>query len=641
MKIKILKIIVAMLIAVQTIYAQKDIDPTPEDISVAKTLLDKYPKNDIAVLGDTETISFGFDDKTQNVTVNHTIKSRLMNISHRADIHKYEFYNSESEVKELNVKYRNGKKAKFKLNDEFHTSDDIFYSDYRVKYMEIDFPVQGYTYDYEMVKHYKDVKYFTSVFFNEEYPIVKKEITVIVPDWLTIEIKELNFSGFTIDKKVITDTKTKSARYTFTVTDLPAMTNEESAPGPSYMYPHLLIIAKSFNKSGKHATLFNSTADLYKWYRSLINNIDEKPDQLKDKVNELTANAKSDEEKIKKIYYWVQDNIRYIAFEDGLAGFKPDASQNVFNKRFGDCKGMANLTRQMLKAAGFDARLTWIGTKRIAYDYTIPSLCVDNHMICTVMKDGKRYFLDGTEKYNSFGEYAERIQGKEVLIEDGDNFIIDKVPVAAASHNKEIYTANLKIKDESLTGAVNNVMKGESRASFLYGYSNIKTDKKENALEYYLSGGNKNFLVSNIRTSDLSNRDNPIKLEYDATFKNKVSYFDDDIYVNLDYRREYSNLDFKERKSDYEFDYKEDYESIITLEIPDGYKVTRLPQAYVADNGNYLIKTSYEHKGKTVVYKKEFVFKTGAIKTNEFKAWGESLNNLKKNYNEQITLTKI
>ena len=95
---------------------------------------------------------------------------------------------------------------------------------------------------------------------------------------------------------------------------------------------------------------------------------------IKEKTLELTANAKSDEEKIRNIYYWVQDNIRYIAFEDGIAGFKPDEANNVLTKRYGDCKGMANLTRQMLKAAGFDARLTWIGTNHISYDYSTPSL---------------------------------------------------------------------------------------------------------------------------------------------------------------------------------------------------------------------------------------------------------------------------
>jgi hypothetical protein len=31
-------------------------------------------------------------------------------------------------------------------------------------------------------------------------------------------------------------------------------------------------------------------------------------------------------DKVKAIFYWVQNNIRYIAFEDGIAGFLPDKS---------------------------------------------------------------------------------------------------------------------------------------------------------------------------------------------------------------------------------------------------------------------------------------------------------------------------
>ena len=58
-----------------------------------------------------------------------------------------------------------------------------------------------------------------------------------------------------------------------------------------------------------------------------------------------------------------------------------------------------------------DARLTWIGTRSIPYDYTIPSLAVDNHMICTVFLGEEKYFLDATEEYVGFGDYAYRIQG--------------------------------------------------------------------------------------------------------------------------------------------------------------------------------------------------------------------------------------
>lgn len=302
---------------------------------------------------------------------------------------------------------------------------------------------------------------------------------------------------------------------------------------------------------------------------------------------------------------------------------------------------MANLTRQMLKEAGFDAKLTWIGTKHIVYDYTTPSLSVDNHMICTLFKDGKKYFLDGTEKYNSFGEYAERIQGKEVMIENGDNFIIEKVPVAPASANKEVYSSTFRIENETLIGKVTGRLNGEGRASFLYGYNTIKNDKKENALQDYLSKGNKNLSISNIVTSNLSNRDIPLTMEYNATLKNKVSVFDNEMYVDLDYLEEFAHMDFKERKTDYEFSFKKDYETNITLEIPAGYKVAELPKPLNVSTAAYDMNVSYELKGNSILYKKHFIIKNGIIKTTDFTNWNESVASLKKLYNDQITLTRI
>lgn len=629
--------IVLLVTAFQFTIAQKGIDPTPEDITQAKKLREIYPKDDIVILSGDEKITFGLKNM---VTVKHIIEEKMMNINHRADIQKYEFYDSESELEDFYMKFRNDKNAGFAVKDELYKSNDLFFNDYRVKYMNVDFPVQGYTYNYELTKNYKDVKYFTTLYFHDNYPTLKKQFTITVPDWLEIDIKEFNFVGFDIKKDKKTDPKSKSTIYTYTLENVEGVAKDENAPGMSYSYPHLLIIAKSYTKDNKQNTLFNSTADLYKWYKSLVDSMDEKPSVLKEKVTELTANAKTDEEKIKNIYYWVQDNIRYIAFEDGLAGFKPDASQNVFQKRYGDCKGMANLTRQMLKEAGYDARLTWIGTKHIAYNYTIPSLVVDNHMICTLFKDGKKYFLDGTEKYNSFGEYAERIQGKEVMIEDGSKFIIEKVPVMTASANKEIYTSNFHIDNEALVGKVSGNMKGESRANFLYGYNTTRKDKKENALQYYISRGDKNFSVSNIVTSDLTDRDRTLTLEYNANLKNRVTSFDNDLYINLDYLEEFSGFDFKERKTDYEFSYKKDYESSIILEIPTGYKVSRLPESFKTSTDAYSMNVSYEQKGNTIIYKKHFTINNGTIKKADFPNWNQSITTLKKLYNDQITLTK-
>lgn len=619
-------------------WSQKNTEPSPTEIKTAIELREKFDKSDVAILKSTEKVNFEIAKDKKNVEVNYAISELLLNINHRADIQKYEFYDSQSSISTFSLKYKNNKEANFYPKDEFYKSNDLFYNDARVKYFSIDFPIQGYTYLYDLEKKIKDIKYFTSIYFNDEFPVINKEIVITIPTWLNLEIKEFNFNGFDITKKDIKNTE--ATIYTYTVKNIPPMAKEKLAPGPSYIYPHILFVAKSFTNKTETTTLFNETADLYKWYKSLVNEMKDDTTVFTSKVTELTKTAKTDEEKIKNIYYWVQDNIRYIAFEDGIAGFKPDDSQNVFTKRYGDCKGMANLTKQMLKLAGFDARLCWIGTKHIAYNYSIPSLSVDNHMICVVIKDGKRYFLDGTEKFNSFKEYADRIQGKEVMIEDGDKFIIDKIPTNDALSNKEIYSVNYTIDNETLKGKVDKEFFGESRASFLYTYNNIKNDKKEEALKYYISSGDKNYTVSNISTSDLSNRDANVKISYDVAINNHVSAFDNEIYIDLDYDKEYKSLDFSERKENILLDYKSYDDIKIALQIPTGYSVKKMPDNVNIKSKDYEISMNFEVKNNTILYHKVFNFKNGIIKKSDFEISKKDFETIKKLYAEQIVLTK-
>jgi transglutaminase-like putative cysteine protease len=640
MKILLLSIISFLSFTTYS-FGQKAFDPTPEDIQLAKSLREKYAKNDVAILESKELITFDLNKSDAKVIVNNSVNEVLMNINHRADISKYEFYDSESKIETFTLKYRNKKNADFPVKDEFYKDKDLFYNDARVKYINVDFPVQGYTYSYELKKKYNDIKYFTSLYFNDEFPVIKKEITVVVPDWLNLELKEFNFEGNTVLKTKTRDEKNGITTYTYVMENVDAFYKEKKAPGRTYVYPHILIIAKSFKNKDKETLLFNSTADLYNWYKSLTDLMKDDTSVLKNKVTELTSKAKTDEEKIKNIYYWVQDNIRYIAFEDGIAGFKPDESNNVFEKRYGDCKGMANLSKQMLKLAGFDARLTWIGTKHIRYDYTTPSLAVDNHMICTLFHNGKTYYIDGTEKYNSLGEDAERIQNKEVMIEDGDKFIIKKIPVAPSALNKEVYNANLIIDNDKLTGACSKLYTGESRTEFLNIINSFESDKKGETLEKYLSRHDKNISASNIKTSDLTNRDQKLSVNYEINVLNKVSRFDNEIYIDLEYMDEFKNFEFKDRKTDYELDYKTDYESNVVLAIPEGYKLSKLPENLTVKEEDFNVLISFKHVGKQIFYKKQFIFKNAIVKAAEMDKWNAFNKNLNTIYNQQIILSKI
>lgn len=621
------------------IYGQKHQAPPAEDVTIASELKELFPDDQVAFLKNHDEISFDLDGRAGKVTVTKKNQSTLINLDSRADIRYYTFYDGESEVTDFEVESKNQKRTDHFVKDEAYTSDDLFHNDVRVKHVYLDFPVNAFTYNAEITKEYRDIKYFTNVYFIDDYPALERKISIEIPEWLNLELREMNFDGYDIQKSVSQE-KNGSSRYTYVLKMANGHYDDPNAPGPSYVYPHILILPKSYTDNGQEQKIFKTTHDLYNWYKSLVDELENDNTDIKDKVAELTANAATEEEKIRNIYYWIQDNIRYIAFEDGIAGFKPDEASNVFNKRYGDCKGMANLTKQMLTEAGFDARLTWVGTKHIAYDYSTPNLSVDNHMICTVWLDGKPLFLDGTEEFNSMGEFADRIQGKQVLIENGDDFILENIPVHQANFNAEEVQYDLKLVDGSLEGEVNKNFQGESRASLLSFFHSLKNDKKDEFLEYYLRNGNSNISVSSIETSDLQNRDLDLNVNYEIAVQNAVSEFDDEVYIDLDIDKELSNYLMKERETDFIFNYKKDLHSTFKLKIPEGYKVSHIPESISLENEDFQLSVKFFQEKGEIVYQKEFRIENAKVETEDFAEWDGFIEQLNQLYNEQIILTK-
>jgi hypothetical protein len=103
---------------------------------------------------------------------------------------------------------------------------------------------------------------------------------------------------------------------------------------------------------------------------------------------------------------------------------------------------------------------------------------------------------------------------------------------------------------------------------------------------------------------------------------------------------ECKNFALKDRKVDYEMDYKTVYDSQITLKIPEGYKVTRLPSNLTIKENNFDITITFDKTDKEIIYKKTFTFKNGCIKANEMEKWNEFNKKLVENYNQQITISK-
>jgi Transglutaminase-like superfamily/Domain of Unknown Function with PDB structure (DUF3857) len=620
-----------------------------DDVFEANRLKKVFPDDRVAATVVEEVFDF---DKGRNenklpvVTATRNTGINFLALRERASIQYYDFYNSFSKItsfKQLEkVKGMFGTKKNYNVGyaiDRSASSSEIFSDDSRVKYFNIGFTGYGDVTRVETEKKYFDSKYLTVVYFHSFFATKEKTIRIKVPDWLQLDIREFNFGDYKIVKQ---KTQEKGATvYSFKLQNIAAMKNESRAIGAAYQYPHLAFVVKSFTADGKTEKGFGDVADLYNWYNYLYKKCVNNPDELKAKVTELTKSKTTDIEKVKSIFYWVQDNIRYIAFEDGLAGFIPATAQEVYKTKYGDCKGMANLMTEMLKLAGLTAHMTWIGTRHIPYDYTLPSLAVDNHCISTVILGGKEYYLDGTEKYIPFGEYAWRIQGKEVLIGKGDKYEVKKVPVQDKEKNKVLTQTSFQLKDNILTGHVKATLTGEQRTNFHQYYHELPTGEKKKLIQRFLEFGNKNLVVSNVKTSDLNNREIPVVVEGDIDLSNYVITEDKEIYLGIDFYPE--NLrglqPDKDRQQDYALSSSYVAQDEAELILPVGYKVASLPATITEKAEDYEVTGSYTSKDNKVTFKKTLSFNTGRIRKADFENW-KSFTKKLKDFNSNLILIK-
>ena len=451
-----------------------------------------------------ESYSFDYSKKENTVKVKQELTTTYQCINYRSEISVVEFYDDKTSLDDVSI-YVSEHKAKYITPKyDYYSIDDIFYSDARICYFKLPLEKKGSTSEVTFEKTITDPRYFTAVYFSDNYLIKNKVITVTIPRWAKIELKELNFEGKDIKKSAEYDSKKDADVITYTIKDIAARVSERHSPGASYTEPHLLVLCKSADVSEGKITFFNTLNDQYAWYRSLTKDLGNNTAIIKAKALEITSGITNDLDKIKKIFYWMQDNIRYIAFEDGIAGFKPEKADEVLRKKYGDCKGMAHLTKELLKALGFDARLCWIGTNHIAYDYSTPSIAVDNHMICALLYQGKTYFLDATENYIGFNEYAERIQSRQVLIEDGDKYIYTKVPATTFQQNLDAEKSVLSISNKDLEGSISREWKGEDKESIFTQLNAIKKENSRDAFIKYLSDNNKDYYINEFKTSDIT-----------------------------------------------------------------------------------------------------------------------------------------
>jgi hypothetical protein len=95
-----------------------------------------------------------------------------------------------------------------------------------------------------------------------------------------------------------------------------------------------------------------------KWYWNLSKpRLDASNDEMKRTVKELTKNLEGDDAKIKALFKFVSQKIRYmgITTEEVSPGYEPHDVRMTFDNKYGVCRDKAALLVAMLRMAGLDA----------------------------------------------------------------------------------------------------------------------------------------------------------------------------------------------------------------------------------------------------------------------------------------------
>ncbi|MBM3784567.1 MAG: DUF3857 domain-containing protein, partial [Acidobacteria bacterium] len=319
------------------------------------------------------------------------------------------------------------------------------------KYREVapgDELLQGGVFAYEIVEEEKTV--FTQhVFaFQESFPVVEGRFVLnLPPGW------ETNGRLFnTADKPPAVSGNT----YTWEVANLPWIEREIHMPGRHLIAPRLgITYFPSDNRAGLRplkdwAAVSNWLTDLTGWQAELT-------PALEAKAAQLTANAKTEIEKVRAIAGFVQQTA-YVSINLNITrggGYVPHAADTVQARNYGDCKDKSNLMKALLKAAGIESHLVTIfsGSREyvrpewpstMQFNHAIVAVKVSEPSLPSVLPHpalGNLLFFDPTDPYTPVGDIDDDEQGSYALVIAADKGALVQVPVVAASANRTDMTA--------------------------------------------------------------------------------------------------------------------------------------------------------------------------------------------------------
>jgi hypothetical protein len=632
MRHRLLGLFVLILLSASTAFAGGD--EAPAWLQQAAALKAPAYGKDVkaVVLLDESVVSIGEDGRITTIS-NYAV--RILAREGRGEAVAREFYMTDSgKVREMHAWLirPNGEAKRYgkdQMLDVAGASNDV-YDESRFKIIDASNEADaGMVFGYQTITESRSFFSQSLWYFQGNLPVLQSRYQLTVPQGWTAS--SVTFNHAKIDPTI------NGSAYTWELRDLPAIEDEPSGPSVSNLAPRVAInYAPPTAAQSSTARAFNGWADVSRWYSELSDPQVTLDDALAGKARELTANSKTEYERIQAIGRYVQ-NLQYISIQIGVGRFRPHSATEVFAKSYGDCKDKANLMRAMLKAVKIQAypvliysgdpnyvREDWASPRQ--FNHCIIAIRVgDETHAPTVIQHpslGRLLIFDATDDNTPVGDLPTYEQGSFALVAAGDAGTLIRMPVTPPESNKLDRQAEVNLAaDGSINATVKENSIGQSAVMERAMFRHLSRPEYTKLIEGWITNGVSGAKVSKVDPSDSGAAGSfALNVEFTAdryaqlmqdrllVFKPAIVSRLDDLFLTRASRKHPVVL-----KS-------HAYTEIVRVKLPQGFDVDEMPDALKLDTafGNYA--STYEVKDGQLIFTRTFATRAGTIPVDQYQS---------------------
>jgi len=314
-------------------------------------------------LDDLSQLRFYFEPSYQQLVIHYV---RIQRGNSSIDILKPSEIKIVQQEEELDQQLFNGTLAAVIFVNDLRIGDSVDYA-YSINGEN---PVLG--------GHFTDTLYLA-----DTEPIQEHVIRLIVPTERALDIKNNNTKLTLTSQSIGPNTE-----YLWYDKNIAAVNKDDYTPVWFDPYPSISV------------SEFHGWSDVVQWALPFYQQSAPRNRELLAKVEQWKKASASPEERIITALRFVQDEIRYLGIELGRYSHQPTSPDQVFARRFGDCKDKSLLLSSILTSMDIDAVPVLINTKaRAALDSWQPSPFAFDHVIVRAILNGKTFWFDPTISY--------------------------------------------------------------------------------------------------------------------------------------------------------------------------------------------------------------------------------------------------